>query len=337
VWGAIAEMRGEAQELCSLIKTLPNAIYNVTMRYRIAHVLNLVLFACCVGNLYLRAQAPASTTSPGLRVEEDTTCPARPIPHPEALSGPEISIAEVEFSGRFQLPVSEQQKIASAIKENVHGYPLAGLLDEALERVRFGWRNHGYFNVEVSGNTTTLTSSSVSERLALRVRVEEGHQYLLGGITFKNNKAINDVESLRRAFPIQDGDILSQEKIGKGLEEVRRAYGKLGYINFTPNPETRIDEGKRLIYIDIDMDEGRQFRMGSIKVITADPALGRAFLEDFPMKAGDIFTSELWESILIKKYALFPDCPCRWRTSTVVDDKAATVALSVDLRPCPEN
>jgi outer membrane protein assembly factor BamA len=307
------------------------------MRYRMAQVLASLLLTCCVGDLYLRAQVPGRATSPELQVEGNAICPPGSAPHPEAPPGPDISFAKVEFSGRLQLPVSEQQKIASGIKEDVHGYPLAGLVDEALERVKFGWRNHGYFDVYVSGDTTTLSSGPANERLLLRVEVNEGYLYRLGGITFKNNKAIHDVETLRHSFPLQDGDILSTEKIGNGLEQLRRTYGRLGYINFTPNPETRVDEQRRLIYIDIDMDEGRQFRIGSIEVVTADPALGRAFLEDFPMKAGDIYSSELWESILIKKYPLLPDCPCRWRTSKVVDDQAATVALSVDLRPCSGN
>jgi outer membrane protein insertion porin family len=167
--------------------------------------------------------------------------------------------------------------------------------------------------------------------------VEEGHQYRLGGITFKNNKAITDVDALRRAFPIQDGEILSQEKIGKGLEEIRRTYGKLGYINFTPDPETRTDEGTGRIYIDIDMDEGKPFRVGSIEVVTADPAVGREFLDGFPLKAGDIYNSELWEAAIVKKSYLFQYCPCVWRTQNGLDEKTGTVNFRFDLRPCPED
>ena len=37
--------------------------------------------------------------------------------------------------------------------------------------------------------------------------IEEGDQYTLGEITFKNNKAVSNTKALRSLFPIKDGDI----------------------------------------------------------------------------------------------------------------------------------
>ena len=63
--------------------------------------------------------------------------------------------------------------------------------------------------------------------------IDEGDRYTLGGITFKNNKAVQNIRALRAIFPIKDGEVFSKEKIAKGLENLRKAYGQLGYINFT--------------------------------------------------------------------------------------------------------
>ena len=90
-----------------------------------------------------------------------------------------------------------------------------------------------------------LTSSPASQRMALSFQVEEGLQYTLGEITFKNNKVISDVAALRGLFPINDGDIFSREKIAKGLENLRKAYGDRGYINFTSVPDTKFDDEKK--------------------------------------------------------------------------------------------
>jgi outer membrane protein insertion porin family len=81
----------------------------------------------------------------------------------------------------------------------------------------------------------------------MSVLLDEGSCYTLRGITFKNNKAINNRDSLRGLFPISDGDIFSRTKIGKGLENLRRAYGDLGYVNFTSVPETQFDDENRLV------------------------------------------------------------------------------------------
>lgn len=87
-------------------------------------------------------------------------------------------------------------------------------------------------------------------------------------ITFKNNKVISDVAALRSLFPINDGDIFSREKIASGLNSLRKAYGDLGYVNFTAVPNTKVEDEKRLISLDIDMDEGKRFFVTSINVLS---------------------------------------------------------------------
>ena len=56
--------------------------------------------------------------------------------------------------------------------------------------------------------------------------IEEGDQFRLGKITFKNNKAITNTAALRSMFPLKDGDVFSRDKIAKGLENLRKAYGQ---------------------------------------------------------------------------------------------------------------
>ena len=77
----------------------------------------------------------------------------------------------------------------------------------------------------VSGDATTLTSNPTSQRIALSVRVDEGPQYRLGRVSFKNNMAVTDSNLLRRQFPIKDGDTFDRSKIAKGMENLQKAYG----------------------------------------------------------------------------------------------------------------
>src|SRR6266849_3715380 len=73
----------------------------------------------------------------------------------EQPSGPEISIADVTFSGTLQLAASDQAQIAASINERARGDSLDEVTDEALERVRAGWQNQGYFKVQVRGDART--------------------------------------------------------------------------------------------------------------------------------------------------------------------------------------
>lgn len=193
-----------------------------------------------------------------------TLCTASRTPDNEP-AAPEILIAEVNFSGSLRMTIADEQEIANAVASETRGTSPDKVIDEALERVKVGWQDRGYFKVEVTGDTKVLTSNPVSQRVALNVHVEEGSEYRLNSIKFKNNKAISDTGILRSLFPIADGEIFSREKIAKGLENLRKAYGELGYLNFTSVPDTSFDDANNRIALDVDFEEGKQFRIGKIK------------------------------------------------------------------------
>ncbi|MGD1080573.1 MAG: POTRA domain-containing protein [Candidatus Sulfotelmatobacter sp.] len=111
----------------------------------------------------------------------------------------------------------DQNQIAASITQRTYSYSnLAGARDEVLERIRAAYQDHGYFKVVVRGDAKVLASGPDSTRIAVTARVDEGQQYRLGGITFKNNQAISDSQVLRRLFPLKEDDIFSREKIATG-------------------------------------------------------------------------------------------------------------------------
>jgi len=239
-------------------------------------------------------------------------------------AGPDISIAEVGFSGALQMPVADRDQIEASLKQRAYNGSLDGVVGEAEERVRAAWQDRGYFKVLVSANARILTSSPVNQRIALSFRVDEGLQYRLGQIQFVNNKAISDVGALRALFPITDGDVFSREEIAQGLENLRKAYGEIGYINFTCVPETRFDQ-ERLIYLEIDMDEGKQFRVGNISFPGLDETAQREVLRDFPLRPGQIYSSRTWELLWQVHNPLLDSCSSMRR----INEKAGTITLSL--------
>jgi len=292
------------------------------MRWRLAQIVVFVTSSLLVGRPHVHAQSSDSAASCHDSVASDD----------KNSSGPEISIVDVTFSGSLQMPISEQEEIVNSIKQKTHGKSLDDVTEEGLERVRAGWQDRGYFKVQITGETKMLTSSPASQRIALSVHVDEGSQYKLSHITFKNNKAISSVETLRGFFPIVNDEIFSREKIGKGLDNLRKAYGELGYINFTSVPDTQLDDENRLITLDVDIDEGKQFRVGSVKVEGVEESLRKELLKTFTV--GQIYSSSLWETSLMKYSAMFQGCNCPNREQERLDEKSGIVMLTLDFRPC---
>jgi outer membrane protein insertion porin family len=283
-----------------------------------------------------RAPIPAQSTPRAQEVRPNRPCLSSPAYDDKQHDGPEISVAELAFDGDLHLAFEEREQIASSVKQQTYSRGLDEATSEVLERVRAGWQEHGYFKVEVRGDARVLTTSPISQRIAVTIHVDEGRQYRLGEITFKDNRAVLDTKALRSLFPITDGEILDREKIAKGLESLRKAYAQLGYINFTPIPETRVDEERQTISLEVSVDEGKQFFISGINVLGLNEQESQKALKDLLLKRGDIYDQRLLEVFLQKLGFLMPgDSPSPLMLQRVPDEQEGTVALTFDLGHCP--
>jgi hypothetical protein len=139
--------------------------YNPAMRFRFAQI---IFFATAC--LLLCKPLVAQSSDPS------ASCPNSATSDDEQPSGAEISISEVTFSGSLLMPISEQEKIADSVRQRTHGTTLEDVTEKGVERVRAGWQDRGYFKVQVTAETKTLTSSPVSQRIAMSVHVDEGQR-----------------------------------------------------------------------------------------------------------------------------------------------------------------
>jgi outer membrane protein insertion porin family len=296
------------------------------MRSLWAHIVVLSTVCLLSGQPHAEGQSAVSGThAPGFCDEPSESDDTRQL---------EISIADVIFSGVLQMPLTEQDQIAASIKERIYGGSLDAATDEALGRVRGGWQDRGYFKVQVSGDAKILTQAPLSQRITLRVHVDEGIQYNLGAIRFKHYKAIADANLLRPLFPIKDGDIFSRRQVAVGLENLQKAYGEMGYIDFTSVPNTKFDDEKKLAYLDIDLDEGKQFFFSGVNVLGVNERAQQEIAKDFPI--GQVYNWRLFELFLVKHASTLnfaPDDP--QHIDRRLDEQAGTVAITLDARPCP--
>jgi len=293
-----------------------------------------------------------------------------PIP-PAAVSitfsvkeGPKVKVGRIKFEGNRHV----KSRILRGAMKNLrpigipHSIFLENLftrtydatkVDEDTERVRAEYQNRGYFKVVVQEPKTQihdtghqgfhipLLQKGAGKAVDITMPIEEGDRYSLGEITFKNNKAVSNTKILRSLFPIKDGDVFDRSKIAKGLESLQKAYGSQGYINFTSIPNTTFDEQKKQIFLDIDVDEGKQFYVRRIEfqgnTTTRDKVIRREILLD----EGQVYNQQLWELSLqrLNQLGFFdqlkPDDPSV--TELHRDEKAGTVDLLLKVREKGKN
>ena len=278
--------------------------------------------------------------------------------------GPKVKVGKIKFEGNknvktriLRYSMKNLRPIGvphSIFLENIFARTYdATKLDEDTERVRNEYQNRGYFKVIVAqpktqihdtghqGGHIPLLQSGPGKAVDITMPIEEGDRYTLGGITFKNTKAVTNLKALRNLFPIRDGDIFSKEKIAKGLENLRKAYGELGYINFTSIPDTRFDDEKKQIFLDIDVDEGKQFYVRRIEFQGNTTTRDKVIRREIALEEGNVYNSRLWELSLLRLNQLGyfdqlkPDDPNT--TVRTLDEKDGLVDLALKVHEKGKN
>jgi len=274
--------------------------------------------------------------------------------------GPTVKVGKIVFTGNAEISPRELRTAMVNLKPIgiPHSIILEDLLprtfdasklDEDAERVRQVYRNKGYFsaltgepqtNVRNAGGINPFTlRPSTGKRVDILIPIEEGERYKLGGITFSGNKAYTNVKALRAQFALKDGEYFNATLFSKGLEALRKAYGEGGYINMVGAPTPRVDKANKLVYLNIDIDEGKQFYVSRIEfsgnTITRDKVIRRELL----IEEGQVYNSRLVDISLLRlnQLSYFEVLKADQDVETRQNTDAGTVDLLLKLREKGKN
>jgi outer membrane protein insertion porin family len=278
--------------------------------------------------------------------------------------GPKVKVGRIKFEGNKHVKSRELRHAMHFLRpigvphsiflENIFAKTYdATKLNDDMELVREQMQNRGYFKANVgdpktnirdtghSGFHIPLLQHGAGKAIDITVPVEEGDQYRLGGITFKGNKAISNTKALRSLFALKDGDIFNRQKIGKGLENLKNAYGTQGYINFTSIPTPTFDEQKKLVFFDIDVDEGKQFSVRRIEFQGNTTTRDKVIRRELALEEGQVYNEQLWKLSLqrLNQLSFFeqlkPDDPNV--TDRHLDEKEGLVDLTLKVHEKGKN
>lgn len=192
-------------------------------------------------------------------------------------------------------------------------------LDEDLELgIRSLYQNNGYFRVDVTPEgfkTVDINKAGIpgpwpvvgtkhEKATNITINVVEGEQYHMGKLTFRSadpdEGLVFKPQFLATIFPMKPGDIFSVDKLRKSFKSYKDLYGEYGYIDFNPNPDFDIDDGKKIINLTLDFDQQKQYYVRRIEfagnTTTRDKVIRRELLLD----EGQVFNNHFWELSLLR-------------------------------------
>jgi outer membrane protein insertion porin family len=243
--------------------------------------------------------------------------------------GPKVKVGRIKFTGNHAF--SDRKLIRAMRHDRPYAIPLyftyipvltktydREKLSEDLEvGVRGLYRDNGYFKVSVGEpileNIDTqsarlgvplVTGKTHGKAVNITIPIEEGERFRMGTLKIVSSdpdKALSlKVDALKTAFPLKQGDIFSTEKVRKALETYGKIYGEYGFIDFTPEPDTEVDDANKIINLTLRFDEQKQYFVRRIdfsgNTTTRDKVIRRELLID----EGQLFNKRLWELSVLR-------------------------------------
>jgi hypothetical protein len=210
--------------------------------------------------------------------------------------------------------------------------------DEIAEvDVKEALQNDGYFKAQTDAKLTAIQSERGEISVVARIHATPGDQYRSRDIRVESAdgtplKYSEDV--LRSAIPLENGELFKVDRVRLGLENLRRLYGREGYVEFTDEVETAFDDEHKSVGTVVRISPGTPYRVGSVEFLGVNAATREKLLKSLP-KSGEVFDSSwLYEFFTVNRAILPPDASSDDVTINR-DGRSQTVTIVVDLRECP--
>jgi outer membrane protein insertion porin family len=274
--------------------------------------------------------------------------------------GPVVKVGKIKFTGNPHVSSRTLRRAMRGLKPI--GIPYSIIFEDLFpqtydslklemdtELVRQVYRDRGYANAAVEQPRTQIRDEGglnwftfrprKGKRIDILLPIEEGARYKLGTITFSGINPRFNPKALRALFPIKDGAWFNATAMGKGLDNLKKAYGSQGYINFGAVPTPTFNDQKRTVSWNIDIDEGKQFYVSRIEfqgnTITRDRVIRRELM----LQEGQIYNSQLWEYSLMRLNQLqyFEPLKVDQDTEAIQDADNGTVRLLLKVKEKGKN
>jgi outer membrane protein assembly factor BamA len=147
-----------------------------------------------------------------------------------------------------------------------------------------GWFKSVNYRVQITDSETTVVFEVAEKTPRSNPPVTSD---ILGNVTWSGNRALTN-QQLANAFILLAGDAATRPRIDQGLDAVRKAYARNGYIN-AKITESNTRAAKHSVNYQFTISEGSQYRMGAVTLSGLNPADTRTLKSKWTLAAEAIY------------------------------------------------
>ncbi len=165
---------------------------------------------------------------------------------------------------------------------------------EDVERLREHYLDHGYVTATVGEPVITYEDGSGSQPVQwarISVPVSEGQPYRVGSLTFEGLTVFKE-EAIRRLFKLEPGEVYSDQRLRKGYDKLRDAYGSQGYFQWTPLTRRVPDAERGTVDVTLTMQEDKRYYVGRIRFTGNHTTRDKVIRRETFLNEGDVFDTE---------------------------------------------
>ncbi|MCH6579504.1 MAG: outer membrane protein assembly factor BamA, partial [Nitrospinae bacterium] len=156
-------------------------------------------------------------------------------------------------------------------------------------RLEAFYQDNGFIRVRVY--EPTIEVNREEQEIYIEIRIEEGLQYKIGKITVPD-VADFKAKDLLAGLKSTSGDVYNISTLRADVLSIAEKFSEKGYAYADVNPKAMIDDEKRIVDLDIQIDPGHRVYVGKINVIGNTRTRDNVIRREFRLKEGDLFSSK---------------------------------------------
>jgi outer membrane protein assembly factor BamA len=216
--------------------------------------------------------------------------------HVFSVKGANAKICAVRFPGATNVQESELAKHAKPLmasdysQEFVSAFAVANLIPVYRER--------GHLLALFSQPAARLAVDSdagCKDGVVITLPVSEGIAYFWDKAQWAGNDSYT-AQELEAALGMKAGELANGLKIDNGLQTVLKTYGRKGFLWARSKPEPTFDDVNKRVAYRINITEGPQFRMGTLKITGLNDDVILNLRHRWKLREGDVYDNSYLES-----------------------------------------
>lgn len=220
--------------------------------------------------------------------------PDRPLP----------AVAEVAFEGDQVIPEDKlREAIAGAVGAPYTEDVFRQILAQAIRPL---YEDKGF--VRVAFPELRIKPVEDVKGVKVFVTVSEGVSYELGKVTIDGPTPVAAAE-LVKAAELKAGDVNVRAHVNEGVERIKKAVRRAGYLDAQVFSDRKIDDGKHVVNVAVRVDAGPLYHMGKLDITGLDLSGEAEMKRIWTLREGQAFNPEYPDLFLkrVREGGMFDD------------------------------